>query len=363
MHNLVVANNNELLVRSAQLLREEGTSQDSATGGANTTGVLSLGKVHAEVLNPYDRWLNVPGRNNSIGLALVESLWVLAGLDDAEVLGRFMKRATMYSDDGYRWRGAYGARLYAHGQLQTVIDRLKTDRNTRQCLLSIYDPSRDSNKGLMDEIGTTFTKDMICNVMLQFEVREGCLDMTVINRSNDWLHGVCSINFIEFSLIQQLVAESLGIPMGSYHLVSLNFHLYRNELSMKQFNAVLELNDDVLDFNNKDAMLSHTLGNKLGLGANMGNQERIRAAFDRVFFWLLDRCLHEDLRFQSSSEIKKSVKELLSECHMTEGLVSDMIYGVLYRYGAGLQGEGRINAAADLIETNSLRDALVSSSF
>lgn len=235
-------NNNDMLKKAVLAIREHGYESNPGNSEINTDGTRFIDGVTITVRDPRDRWLSVEGRNSSAISAIGETFWVLAGRNDLKFLSRVLKRAPNFSDDGVTWRGAYGPRLYANGQLDSVINRLRKNPNTRQAYLTIYDPALDSDEGLAAHRpdGQSVTKDMICNIALLFSITYNRLNLTVINRSQDVLWGMSSINFIEFSILQEVVAKVLGVEVGVYKLFSNNIHYYNNEDSKKQLSRINE---------------------------------------------------------------------------------------------------------------------------
>ena len=73
------------------------------------------------------------------------------------------------------------------------------------------------------------TKDRPCNDLLMFKIRDGKLNLTVINRSNDITLGLFNVNIIQFTTIQQAMAHLLGVDLGVYRHVSDSFHMYTDE--------------------------------------------------------------------------------------------------------------------------------------
>ncbi|WPJ72148.1 deoxyuridylate hydroxymethyltransferase [Salmonella phage CRW-SP2] len=239
---IFASNNNDMLKQAVLAIREHGIESSPGNSEINTDGTRFIDGVTITVRNPRDRWLSVEGRNSSALAAIGETFWVLAGRNDLAFLSRVLPRAPEFSDDGLTWRGAYGPRIYAHGQLDSVINRLRQNPNSRQAYLTIYDPALDSDEGLAasSQSGEAKTKDMICNLALLFSVINNHLNLTVINRSQDVLWGMSSINFIEFSIIQEVVANILGVNVGVYKLFSNNLHYYNNEVSRKQLSKITE---------------------------------------------------------------------------------------------------------------------------
>jgi hypothetical protein len=136
-----------------------------------------------------------------------------------------------FSDDGVRFFSAYGHRLRklapgrADGtnrqtdQITEAIRRLKVNPDDRQVVLTIRDPQDMWYKG----------KDTACNLMVDCKVRDGKLNITVFNRSNDYIWGMLGTNAVQFSSLQQYMAGHIGCAVGTYHQVTNSMHVYVNE--------------------------------------------------------------------------------------------------------------------------------------
>jgi hypothetical protein len=168
---------------------------------------------------PQERVLFWKERDANPIFHLMESLWILAGRKDVAFVQQFNSKIDQYSDDGKSFNAAYGYRIRHHfgfDQLKETIFKLKSDPETRQCVVQIWEPAdlyRD-------------TKDRACNMQLLFDLRGGCLNMTVVNRSNDLWWGAYGANAVHFSVLQEFVAHAVGAPLGVYRQQSNNLHLY-----------------------------------------------------------------------------------------------------------------------------------------
>lgn len=170
-------------------------------------------------LKPMERVLFHAGRDANPIFHLMESIWMLAGRRDVEFLQHFNSKIGQYSDDGRSFNAAYGHRwrhYFGHDQLSEVIEILRKDPSTRQAVIQMWDS---------DDLTKT-TKDKACNTQLVFDTRGGVLNMAVFNRSNDLWWGAYGANVVHFSILQEVVAASLGMPMGVYRQISNNLHLY-----------------------------------------------------------------------------------------------------------------------------------------
>lgn len=192
--------------------------------------------------NPRERVLFNPIRDANPFFHFFESLWILAGRNDVAFLAHLLPRMAQYSDDGKTFHGAYGHRLrhwqampdistsWEHtdivqnevDQIKGAITLLKEKPDTRQCVLSIWNPELD--------LGTV-TNDMPCNDMVILSrggVGLGDLNMTVCNRSNDAVWGAYGANAVQFSMLQEYIAAKVGCSVGTYTQMSNNFHVYED---------------------------------------------------------------------------------------------------------------------------------------
>lgn len=168
--------------------------------------------------NPLEMIPFVYGRRaNHFGM-LAESLWVMSDIDEVKLIETWNSRLGEFSDDGETLYGAYGPRIAGyHDQLSRVIEIFERDGlDSRQAVISILDP---------EDVGT-ITKDFPCNNEVMFKVRDGKLNMTVMNRSNDIHWGLFGVNFPQFALLQNYVASRIGVRMGVQTHVSDSLHLY-----------------------------------------------------------------------------------------------------------------------------------------
>jgi hypothetical protein len=198
-------------------------------GGSTKEAICPVTTVYSA---PNERVLFNVARDANPFFHFFESLWILAGRDDVAYLAQFNPRMADYSDDGHRFHAAYGYRLRKHfaregssfiqvvDQLEEVISLLKRDRDTRRAVLSIWDPVEDLNAD---------SKDIPCNDLIMFKIRDGKLEMTVCCRSNDVIWGAYGTNAVQFSMVQEVVARAVGVGIGPYRQVSDSYHVYLNE--------------------------------------------------------------------------------------------------------------------------------------
>lgn len=174
---------------------------------------------------PTERFLVIPHRNNNVFAQVAETLWVLAGRNDLEFLTNYLPRAEDFSDDKLTWRAAYGPRLRKWkgkiDQVEGVVKRLKEDPLTKRAVMNIFDPESDYQD----------TKDVPCNNWLHFIQRNGYLDLHVTVRANDAIWGFSGINFFEWSVLHEIIANSMGWKVGKLSWYVGTFHIYNRHYS------------------------------------------------------------------------------------------------------------------------------------
>ena len=149
---------------------------------------------------------------------------MLQGRKDLAPLAHFVKSMEDFSDDGETLWGAYGQRwrTYFHkDQLDSIIKILKTDPDDRRCVLQMWDANKDLGRE---------GKDLPCNTNIYFKIRDEALQMTVCCRSNDMLWGTYGANAVHMSMLQEYMAEAIGVEIGTYYQISDSFHVYHNEV-------------------------------------------------------------------------------------------------------------------------------------
>lgn len=156
--------------------------------------------------------------------ALAEFCWYMAGSANLDFIRFYIRK---YPPEGATGslEEAYGPRLIGTGefdrsfnQIERVIDRLRRKPDTRRAVISILEPS-DLGPG---------KAEAPCTIALQFIRRRERLHLVAMMRSNDAYLGFPHDVFC-FTMIQELVARSLGIQVGEYHHFATSLHLYEHD--------------------------------------------------------------------------------------------------------------------------------------
>jgi thymidylate synthase len=172
-----------------------------------------------ELSDPRARIIDMPERHSNLPFLLAEVLWQLSARDDVAMLRHYAPKISRFSADGERFTGsAYGRRLFGTtsltpiSQWNQVLAILKQDPDTRRAILLL---------GLADESRLNSNRDYTCTTGLHLVIRNGNLNMIATMRSNDIMRGLQSDVFF-FTILQEIAAAQLRIPMGTYtHVANL----------------------------------------------------------------------------------------------------------------------------------------------
>lgn len=179
------------------------------------------------ISNPLERW--VLSREPAINpaFAIAEVLWILAGRDDSQFINYWNPALPNFAGRGDRYHGAYGYRLrrqFGFDQIERAYSVLDKNPASRQVVLALWDSRSDFPTG----DGSPGSEDVPCNVCSMLKVREGRLDWMQIMRSNDLLRGTPH-NFVQFTMLQEIMAGWLGLDVGEYVHISDSLHVYDDQ--------------------------------------------------------------------------------------------------------------------------------------
>ena len=168
--------------------------------------------------NPTDAYPVGIGRNLSAGVAAFEALQLIGGFSDPDVLTRISPNFTQFMDNG-AFYGAYGLRV--KGQMTAVLRKLRADADSRQALVTLWDPVKDNRDG---------KHDYPCTTSLHFLIRNDRLILHTHMRSNDAWLGL-PYDAFQFTQLQLTVANLLGIEAGFYYHHTTSLHLYGRDFA------------------------------------------------------------------------------------------------------------------------------------
>jgi thymidylate synthase len=133
---------------------------------------------------------------------------------------------------GHGWAYTYHQRYSKH--IPWIVDELYRNPQSRRAVISIRDNEADS-----------ISNDPACLQHIQFRIVDGKLDMQVLFRSNDL---VKAFFFNAFALIrlQEIIAEQLNIPVGTYTHRSNSMHVYERDFELL-YGMVNRINLSLID--------------------------------------------------------------------------------------------------------------------
>ncbi|MBK7538334.1 MAG: thymidylate synthase [Myxococcales bacterium] len=174
-------------------------------------------------LNKPRARLSRTDKKSTVFSCLGELLWYLANTDSLAFMTYYIDEYGKYSDDGVTVHGAYGPRLFGRdtgiNQIENIISLLKKKPHSRRAAVQIFE-ARDN---------TTEYKDIPCTCTLHFTIRNDKLNLLTFMRSNDAFLGLPHDVFA-FTMLQELVARSLGVRLGVYRHAVGSLHVYEKNV-------------------------------------------------------------------------------------------------------------------------------------
>jgi thymidylate synthase len=191
------------------------------THGIDFDNTKALFNVGFTIEDPMDNHIDCEQRNWKHDYAEAEWQWYLSGDNNinklGEIYGKVPEIWKQMADMKGDVNSNYGWQWQRNKQLARIIDMLRNNNNTRQAAISIYDAKEMKS----------YKYDTPCTYAVQFTIVDDKLNMCVTMRSNDLWYGFCNDQYC-FSMLQQLVAKELNIPVGTYFHFAHNLHLYNN---------------------------------------------------------------------------------------------------------------------------------------
>lgn len=169
------------------------------------------------VEKPHDCLPTGLGRGVSLKVAAIEAVQLCGAFHDPELM-------VAASPDFARFRepytgmmhGAYGRRISV--QAAQVVGKLTNDRDSRQAVITLWDPSVDNLGG---------KKDYPCTISLQFLIRDDKLICVTNMRSNDVWLGL-AYDMFQFGQLQWTIANVLNCEVGWLVHRPVSLHAYQH---------------------------------------------------------------------------------------------------------------------------------------
>jgi thymidylate synthase len=219
-------NVNDAYDRASGMIRRIGVSEESRAGKVLVAPV----PITTVYDRPMEKVLFSKHRRANPFFHLMESLWMLAGWNDARWLDTYIHDfSARFAEDKGRQHGAYGFRWRRHfdmegggcpwgnDQLEAIISLLKKNPGDRRVVLQMWDAVSD----LCADV-----KDVPCNLMALPRITNGRLHLTIFNRSNDIVWGCYGANAVHFAFLLEYLAAMIGVEPGTMTQISNNWHAY-----------------------------------------------------------------------------------------------------------------------------------------
>jgi thymidylate synthase len=198
----------------SRLLRRKSRIDATRGSTAELTGVM------LKIRDPRARLSRTEERGLLFG-CVGELLWYLAGSNKVRFIKYYLSRYSKESDDGQTIHGAYGPRLFntrGHDQVRNVLDLLRRKPTSRRAVIQLFDAADLSKPH----------KDIPCTCTIQLILRDRRLHMLTSMRSNDVFKGLPHDVF-SFTMLQEIIARSLGAELGEYKHAVGSLHLYEED--------------------------------------------------------------------------------------------------------------------------------------
>lgn len=154
------------------------------------------------------------GRGVSRRVAAVEAVQLIGAFSDPQLTVAASPNFTRFLEPNHRFYGAYGQRI--RDQLPVTLHKLRLDKDSRQAVITLWDPWLDNQPSHLD---------YPCTVALNLAIVDDRLDLNVVMRSQDvWLG--TPYDWFQFTQLQQTAARILKIEPGLYRHTTWSTHIY-----------------------------------------------------------------------------------------------------------------------------------------
>lgn len=224
--------------------------EDASPRGYRTREILNPTVV---IQQPEDTLPVGVGRRPSLDVAAVEATQLCGGFSDPELTVGASSNFEQFREPVTReFHGAYGARI--QGQALAVVHKLRLDPDSRQAVITLWNPVQDNMPRKLD---------YPCTVSLQFLVRRNRLLLTTNMRSNDVWLGL-AYDLFQFGQLQWTVANQLGLVAGPLTHRPVSLHAYeRNWAQIENLHRPSPKPPDQVLFGFSTLQAAHRIGHGL----------------------------------------------------------------------------------------------------
>lgn len=129
---------------------------------------------------------------------------------------------------GAQWRNWRGKDGQAFDQIQSVIEEIRKNPDSRRLVVSAWNVGELKRMALLP-----------CHVLFQFYVNHGKLSCQLYQRSADVFLGV-PFNIASYSLLTSMIAQVTGLQVGEFVHTFGDVHLYLNHLEQAKLQLTRE---------------------------------------------------------------------------------------------------------------------------
>jgi thymidylate synthase len=210
-HHFEASTVDDLMHLAVDALRSEGSNINPTKGSCTEIAAATF-----ELTNPRARVSRSASRGRLFS-ALGELCWYLSGSNRTEDIAYYLKYYRKLDENGVIF-GAYGPRLLSFdgvNQIESLIQALRRNPASRRAVIQLFD-----HRDVVERHA-----DVPCTCTLQYLLREKRLSAITYMRSNDVFLGLPHDLFC-FTMLQELIARSVGAELGSYHHMVGSLHMY-----------------------------------------------------------------------------------------------------------------------------------------
>jgi thymidylate synthase len=190
--------------------------------GEDFSGTKAVFNESFSLQYPEQMVITEPERKFNQEYAEYEWQWYLSGNRDAsEISERAKIWKNMMVPGTTEVNSNYGHFWQLNGQLARAVQELKDNPSSRRSIVVHYD---------VHELDR-YKADTPCNVVLNFYIKDGLLNLTVFARSIDLVYGFCNDQYT-FAKLMEMTAGELGCGIGGMHWFVTNLHVYERHFNM-----------------------------------------------------------------------------------------------------------------------------------
>lgn len=213
-----------LIYSNAQEAFEDLYDRIMLNGIDTNIGTKAIYNIGFTICCPKNNHIDTPWRKWNPKYAEREWQWYLSQNRSVEEIKKYAPTWDKMHGGDNLVMSNYGWQWGRNNQLDKTIEQLRKNPDTRQAWISIFDGKEKD----------FYQHDTPCTLAVGFNINRFhlFLDMTVIMRSCDLVYGFCNDQYC-FSNLQELVADKLGLSLGTYYHFAHDLHIYEKHFNLK----------------------------------------------------------------------------------------------------------------------------------